>query len=120
MCDITFASLNVFGSDNGTLSAGVPSGRDHNAFHHALVMTGPNVKSSVIGGIAVETVTTNKTRARAQPIDSATGLPASNGDISLTSGLASAGATLAAALGTDAAVVAEAVPSGIVVNPALI
>jgi hypothetical protein len=88
---VTFANLNVFGR---TLY-GDASGRDHNATHHVMMLSGPGVAPSVIGGIGE-----GDEGIGALPIDRRSGQGlATGGDISVSESLVAAGRTLARAAG---------------------
>ena len=72
---VTFATLNVFGRNLNSISKTESrAGRDHYGNHSVMMITGKNIKPSVIGGIT-------GTALQASPIDSATGLASASGDI---------------------------------------
>jgi hypothetical protein len=113
----TFATLNVFGRNlNGISKVTSRVGRDHYGNHSVMMMTGKNIKSSVIGGI------TNESALQASPIASATGLASSSGDIAAADTHVAAARTLGVALGIPSATVDTMFISGAggkVVNAAL-
>jgi hypothetical protein len=116
---VTFATLNVFGRNlNGISKTTSRAGRDHYGNHAVMVMTGKNVKPSVIGGVA-----TVNGAGQASAIDSKTGLASSSGDIPNSMTHVSAARTLGIALGIPAATVdsifISSASTGKVVNAAL-
>ncbi len=108
---VTFAVFNVFGR---TLKRNTRGGRDHNGNHHAMLLFGPKVRGSVIGGIAPDGRDFSATA-----IDSQTGASAANGDIAPLESLESAAKTLGSALGVPSDVLASRIQGGKVISAAL-
>jgi len=108
---VTFGVFNVFGRGLKRNSRG---GRDHNGNHHAMLLFGPKVKGSVIGGIAAD-----GTDFSATGIDSQSGASAPNGDIQPLGSLESACKTLGTALGVSADVLDRRIQGGKVISAAL-
>jgi hypothetical protein len=113
---VTFATLNVFGRNLNSISKTESrAGRDHYGNHSVMMMTGKNIKPSVIGGIT-------GTALQASPIDSATGLASASGDIPAAQTHVAAARTLGVALGIPTATLNSAFIStagGKAVNAAL-
>ena len=109
---VTIASLNVFGR---TLVRSKTGGRNHNQNHHVLMLAGPRIRPSVIGGV----IPLGGDFA-ASGIDSNTGLPATSGDVPPETSLESAGKTLGAALGFSRELLDRRIISGKIVKAALI
>jgi len=120
---VTFATMNVFGRNlNGIskLTGTSPGGRDHYGNHNVMVITGKNVKPSVIGGVVAD----SKGTYLAAGINSTTGAAAmgTDADIDQAHTQVSAARTLGAALGIPDAVAANdyiAAAGGKVVTAAL-
>jgi hypothetical protein len=111
---VTFAMSNVFGR---TMVAGKNAdGRQHLATHHVTMMSGPNIRSSVIGGVAKPASADDYT---ALAIDSKTGLGSPSGDIAYKDTFASMGKTLAAAVGLSPSAIDASILTGSVVKAAL-
>ncbi len=108
---VSFAVLNVFGR---TLTRNATGGRDHNGKHHAMLMFGPRVRGSVIGGIAPE-----GNDFAAVAFDSQTGAPNPNGDVQPLGSLESAARTLGTAVGVPADVLDHRLQGGKVITAAL-
>lgn len=110
---VSFLSLNVFGR---TLGPSNTNGRAHNANHHAAVMFGPRIRSSVIGGVEPK-----EGDYGAMSIDAATGqgVPGGKGSIPFTDTLQSMALTFGAAVGVDAAVLGKNIDGGKAVPAAL-
>ncbi len=108
---VTFASFNTFGR---TLKRNARGGRDHNGNHHAMLIFGPKVRGSIVGGIAP----LGKDFA-ASAFDSASGKVSDSGDIQPVDSLASAAKTLGTALGVGADVLNHRINSGKVITAAL-
>lgn len=108
---VTFAVFNVFGR---TLKRNGRGGRDHNGQHHAMLLFGPRVKGSVIGGIAPDGPDFSATA-----FDSTTGAPSADGDVEPVGSLESAAKTLATALGVATDVVDRRIQGGKVITAAL-
>ncbi len=109
---VVVSGLNVFGR---TLSKKGTNGRDHNAHHHVLFMTGAGVKPGVVGGIKPK----GKDWA-ATGIDSKTGTGTDEGDIAYEETLSAVGKTLGAALGISSARLDEEIEGGKVISAALV
>ena len=88
---VTFCSLNVFGRHLEELD-----GRQHNDQHSVSIISGANVRGSVVGGVSY---IGGGNPFRATPINSATGAADAGGDVTFGDTLASYGKTLAAACG---------------------
>ena len=99
--EVTFAMLNVFGRNFHTNSRG---GRDHNRHHGVMVAFGRHINGGVYGGVTGEGHCRN-----IRPRD---GRPVNNGGISADDTLASAGRSLAAALGHTNAEINHAFTEG--------
>jgi len=114
---VTIALQNVFGR---TLSiqnhSGNPDGRNHNANHHCSVLIGAGFKSSLIGGVALQT---GGRDYRATGFDSATGKSNDGGDVAYEATLGSMGKTLALACGVAQAELDKQITLGKVVPAAL-
>lgn len=108
---VTVAFLDVFGR---TLEKKGTQGRDHNGNHHVMFMAGPNVRSSVVGGV----VPTGKDWG-AQAIASTTGAADEGGDIAFLDTLGAMGKTLGAALGIDPSVLDSEILQGKIVQAAV-
>jgi hypothetical protein len=108
---VTFGILNVFGR---TMGPGGAQGRVHNGDHNCMVLIGKGVRGGVVGGIAPIGDDFGAT-----PIDSATGRSSPAGDISVNDSLASAGATLGAALGVSSEFIATSIKGGKIVKSAV-
>lgn len=113
---VTFAMQNVFGRSFVTNESGPSTnGRSHNGQHHCSIFIGPRVRASVIGGIEPD----GDKDYRAQAI-AASGAGSASGDISRDLTLASAGKTLAAAVGLNDSAIDEDIVKGKVVRAALV
>ncbi len=114
---VTVAIQNVFGR---TLSiqnhSGTADGRNHNANHHCSVLIGAGIKSSVIGGTALQT---GGRDYRATGFDSATGKPNDAGDVPYENTLGSVGKTLGIACGVAQAELDKQITLGKVIPAAL-
>lgn len=112
---VTIALQNVFGRtlDQRAHNRNT-NGRHHNANHHATVIIGSRVKSSVIGGIVSAGVD-----FRAQGFDAATGAANDKGDVPFTDTLGATGKTLGMATGVPRAVLDEQITRGKVITAAL-
>jgi hypothetical protein len=111
---VTFVMMNVFGRTlNRSNTAG---GRDHNGDHHVTVMSGPNIKGSVIGGVAKM----SGADYGATAIDSSTGTSSTNGDIGFSETFGSMGKTLARAVGLSDTVVQDNIKQGTAIQAALV
>ncbi len=108
---VTFAVLNVFGR---TLKRNTRGGRDHNGNHHAMLLFGPKVRGSVIGGIAP-----SGNDFAATAFDSQTGASRPDGDIPALGSLESAAKTLGTALGVAPDVLEHRIQGGKVIAAAL-
>ena len=108
---VTFAVLNVFGR---TLKRNTRGGRDHNGNHHAMMMFGPKIRGSVIGGIAADGRDFSSTA-----INSQTGASAPDGDIQPLESLEATAKTLGAALGISNDVLQHRIQNGKVISAAL-
>lgn len=108
---VTFAVFNVFGR---TLKRNTRGGRDHNGNHHAMLLFGPKVRGSVIGGIAPDGRDFSATA-----IDSKSGASTPNGDIQPLESLESAAKTLGTALGVPSDVLDHRIQGGKVISAAL-
>jgi uncharacterized protein (DUF1501 family) len=108
---VTFATLNVFGR---TLKRNTRGGRDHNGNHHAMLLFGPKVRGSVIGGIAPDGRDFSATG-----IDSKSGASVASGDIPPLESLESAAKTLGRALGVSSDVLSGRIQGGKVISAAL-
>ncbi len=108
---VTFASFNTFGR---TLKRNTRGGRDHNGNHHAMLLFGPKIRGSVIGGIAAE----GKDFA-ATAFDSATGQSTPDGDVPPAESLESAAKTLGTALGVAPEILEKRISGGKVITAAL-
>ncbi len=111
---VTFMSLNVFGRTLAT-STGAGTGRQHNQNHHVAISIGRGFNGGVVGGVAPGA----GGEYGAVAIDSKTGLGSAGGDVSPSGSLASWGQTMMAAVGIDAATIAQSIPSGTVIAGAL-
>jgi hypothetical protein len=115
---VTLACQNVFGRTLSTKNHNDNAdGRNHNSDHHTSVFIGAPFKSSVIGGV---TLNSRGTDYRAQGIESATGAANDGGDIPYEATLASAGKTLGRALGVNQMVIDDQITLGKVVPAALV
>lgn len=108
--EVMIATLNVFGR---TFKRKGTEGRDHNSGHHAMMLLGDGIKGGVVGGLMPNDDGSDYV---ASPIDSVSGLKADAGDIPFEETLASAGKTLAYALGVPAARVEKMIEGGKVVK----
>lgn len=106
--EVTFAMLNVFGRNFHTNSRG---GRDHNRHHGVMVAFGRHINGGVYGGVTGE--------GRCRNIRPRDGRPVNNGGISADDTLASAGRSLAAALGHTNAEINQRIQGGQILNPFL-
>ncbi|MEO8801417.1 MAG: hypothetical protein ABI551_26240, partial [Polyangiaceae bacterium] len=114
---VTMAFQNVFGRTlNMKAHSGNGDGRNHNANHHCTVMIGAGFKSSLIGGVKLQT---NGNDFQATGIDSATGASNDGGDIPYADTLGSVGKTLGAACGVAQTDLDTQITSGKVVKGAL-
>jgi hypothetical protein len=111
---VTIMSLNVFGRTLAT-STGAGTGRQHNQNHHVAVTIGKGFKGGVVGGVAPGA----GGEYTAVNIDSKSGLGSASGDVTPGASLASWGQTMMAAVGIDAATIAQAIPSGTTITGAL-
>lgn len=104
---VTIAFQNVFGrSLKISAHENNIDGRNHNSNHHATVLIGANVKSSVIGGVKQ---TSNGYDYQATGIDSASGNSNEAGDIPFNDTFSSVGKTFGRAVGVAQAVLDDAV-----------
>jgi Protein of unknown function (DUF1501) len=114
---VTIAIQNVFGR---TLSiqnhSNDANGRNHNANHHCSVLIGAGIKSSLIGGVALQT---GGRDYRATGFDSATGKSNDNGDVPYENTLGSVGKTLGIACGVAQAELDKQITLGKVIPAAL-
>ena len=108
---VTFAVFNVFGR---TLKRNTRGGRDHNGNHHAMLIFGPKIRGSVIGGIAPDGRDFSATA-----FDSQSGAALATGDVQPLESLESAAKTLGTALGVSSAVLASRIQGGKVISAAL-
>jgi hypothetical protein len=108
---VTFMSLDVFGR---TLGPANTDGRQHNANHQVSITIGKPFKGGVIGGVAPVGSDYGCTA-----ISSKTGQGMAGGDIPAVDTLASFGQTMLAAVGVDAATIANEIKAGSVVSAAL-
>ena len=108
---VTFASFNTFGR---TLKRNSRGGRDHNGGHHVMLLFGPKIRGSVVGGIAPE-----GNDFTASAFDAASGAVTETGDVQPVDSLASAAKTLGTALGVAADVLEHRINSGKVITAAL-
>lgn len=108
---VTFGVFNVFGR---TLKRNTRGGRDHNGNHHAMMLFGPKIRGSVIGGIAADGRDFSATA-----IDSVSGKSTPNGDIQPLESLESAAKTLGTALGVPSDRLAYRIQGGKVITAAL-
>ncbi|MEM1025970.1 MAG: DUF1501 domain-containing protein [Myxococcota bacterium] len=108
---VVVATLNVFGR---TLSKKGTQGRDHNAHHHVMVVSGPGVRPGVIGGIQPRGNDWGSTG-----IESGTGVGTDQGDIPYEQTLESTGKTLGRLLGLPEEALNEDVDGGKVISAAL-
>jgi hypothetical protein len=114
---VTIAFQNVFGRTLKMDShSGNADGRNHNATHHCSVFIGAGFKSSVIGGIELNT---SGNDYRATGIDSASGGSVDGGDIPYENTLGAAGKTLGMACGVAQAVLDDQITLGMPVTAAL-
>ncbi len=109
---VTFAVLNVFGR---TLKRNTRGGRDHNGNAHAMMMFGPQIRGSVIGGIAPDGRDFSATA-----INSQTGASAPDGDVQPLESLESTAKTLGTALGLSSDVLKHRIQNGKVISAALV
>jgi len=109
---VIIANLNVFGR---TLSKKGTRGRDHNAHHHVMMLSGPGVRPGVIGGIVPKGNDWTST-----PIDSVTGVGTEDGDIPYEQSLESTAKTVGALLGIDAADLDEDINGGKIMPAAMV
>ncbi len=108
---VVVATLNVFGR---TLSKKGTEGRDHNAHHHVMVLSGPGVRAGVVGGV--------QPRGRdwgSTGIESATGVGTDEGDIPYEKTLESVGKTVGKLLGVPDEALDEDIDGGKVISAAL-
>ena len=96
--------------------SGNPDGRNHNANHHCTVLIGSAIKSSLIGGVALQA---GGRDYRATGLDSATGKSNDSGDVVYEQTLGSVGKTLGAAVGVAQADLDAQITLGKVVRAAL-
>src|SRR5262249_33205469 len=101
---VTFLSLNVFGR---TLGPSNTDRRQHNANHQVSPGMGQAFRGGVVGGVAPYGGDYGATS-----VDSKTGQPAMNGDITALDTLASFGQTALVAAGVDPSGAAKLVPRG--------
>jgi hypothetical protein len=114
---VTVAFQNVFGRTLSTIShSGNADGRNHNANHHCSVFIGSAFRSTVIGGVTLQT---GGRDYRAQGIDSASGMGTDTGDITYDETLASVGKTLGVATGVSQTVLDTQITLGKVIPAAL-
>lgn len=116
---VTFAGMNVFGRTLTNKHRPVDArgnGRDHFASHHVTVLIGKGVKGGVYGGVGVRMTGAD---VSALPINSLTGKGDLRGDISFEDTLAATGKTIGAAVGVDAAVLADQIEAGKPIRAAL-
>jgi hypothetical protein len=111
---VTIMSLNVFGRTLAT-ATGAGTGRQHNQNHHVAVTIGRGFKGGVVGGVAPGP----GGEYSAVNIDSKSGLGSASGDVTPETSLASWGQTMMAAVGIDAATIAQAIPTGTTITGAL-
>ncbi|MFO0554457.1 MAG: DUF1501 domain-containing protein [Polyangiaceae bacterium] len=111
--DVLIASLNVFGR---TFKKKGNAGRDHNSGHHAMLLMGDGIKGGVVGGLVPNSDGSDYV---ASSIDSSTGAKSADGDIPFEETLASAGKTLAYALGVPSERVESMIDGGKVVKTIL-
>ena len=109
---VTFMSLNVFGR---TIGAGNTNGRQHNLNHQVSLSIGKPFKGGIIGGVSPQAGDYG-----ALSIDSQTGVGSAGGDIAQLDTLASFGKTMMAAVGIDSTYIETVIPSGKVVQGALV
>lgn len=110
---VTFLMMNVFGR---TMTAGTTAnGRDHNGDHHVSVLMGPNVKGSVVGGVAPK----SGADYTATAIDSSTGLGSAGGDVAYADTFGALGKTVARAVGLSDAVTDANIKQGTAIAAAL-
>lgn len=115
---VTIALQNVFGRTLSTAAhSGNADGRNHNANHHCSVLIGSAFKSTVVGGVTMQT---GGKDYRAQGIDSASGAGNDAGDIPYEETLASVGKTIALATGVSQTVLDTQVTKGKVIRAALL
>jgi hypothetical protein len=111
---VTFAMMNVFGR---TMIAGAnTNGRQHNNAHHMSLLIGPNIKGSVVGGVAPAAP---GQEYQALAIDSTTGSGSASGDVTFADTFGAMGKTLATAVGLPDATVENNILNGKVVQAAL-
>jgi uncharacterized protein (DUF1501 family) len=108
----TFAVFNVFGR---TLKRNTRGGRDHNGNHHAMMIFGPKVRGSIIGGIAPDGRDFSATA-----FDSKTGISTPTGDVQPLESLESAAKTLGTALSVPSDVLEHRIQGGKVISAALV
>jgi hypothetical protein len=90
---VSFLSLNVFGR---TIGPGNTDGRQHNGNHQVSIAIGKPFRGGVLGGVAPV-----GNDYGAQPINSASGAAAADGDVAPVDTLAAFGKTALAAIGGD-------------------
>lgn len=110
---VTFMNLNVFGRTMAVSHKG-QNGRDHNGNHHATVIIGPRVKSSIVGGVVP-----GGGDYTATGIDSASGASNASGDIPFAETFAAMGKTVGAACGLTSAYLDANITGGKVVAGAV-
>jgi hypothetical protein len=108
---VLVATLNVFGR---TLVKKGTRGRDHNAHHHVMMISGAGIQPGVIGGLRPRGNDYTSTG-----IDSMTGVGSDEADIPYEQTLESVGKTLGRALGIDRPVLDEEISGGKVIQAAL-
>jgi hypothetical protein len=114
---VTMAFQNVFGRTLSTKAhQNNADGRNHNANHHCTVLIGSNLKSSLIGGVKLQS---NGFDYQATGLNSTTGAADDNGDVSFDDTFASVGKTFGHAVGVDATVLETQITKGKVITAAL-
>ncbi len=115
---VTIAMQNVFGRTLSIQSHSAnPDGRNHNANHHCSVLIGAGIKSSLIGGVALQT---GGRDYRATGFDSATGKSNDGGDVPYENTLGSVGKTLGLACGVAQTELDKQITLGKVIPAALV
>lgn len=104
--EVTFGMLNVFGRNFHTNSRG---GRDHNRHHGVMVAFGRHINGGVYGGVTGQ--------GHCRNINPQDGRAVNNGGISADATMASAGRSLAAALGHTNAEINQRIQGGRILSP---